>query len=272
MTESQRLSFERAHQRAIESAKERGRKLEDDYQTNPRPCAMCNTPLPYDKRTNKYCGSSCSAKATNAQRKGTRSEESRRKTAQSVIAYNKTVNKPKSLADGDPYSPVTFNTCRMCERTFVSGRLPNKFCKVCIVEHRKITGRKAGMASAAKQIRRSKDEISLYEMCKDHFEMVSHNEPLVNGWDADIVIHDTRTAILWNGPWHRVQMPHKNHSLKQVQTRDRIKIKTLTENGWDVIVFDDDIWTPEMAFGSLVGNDGTAPSPVRYERTAPLLS
>jgi hypothetical protein len=117
----------------------------------------------------------------------------------------------------------------------------------------------AGQISASKRVLRSKDEIALFELCSKHFIRVDHNVPLVGLWDADIIIYDTNTAVLWNGPWHRVQMPHKNHSLSQVQTRDRMKIAELQNAGWNVTVFEDDVWTPKTAFEKLVGDAGIEP-------------
>ena len=39
-----------------------------EYNTNPKICICCNRPLPYDKRQNKFCSSSCSAKMSNYKR------------------------------------------------------------------------------------------------------------------------------------------------------------------------------------------------------------
>jgi hypothetical protein len=106
---------------------------------------------------------------------------------------------------------------------------------------------KAGRKSAAVTVRRSKDEIKLFELCSD-IVLADHNKVLVNGWDADIVIDKYKIAIMWNGPWHYKEMKHKNHSLVQVQNRDRIKIKQITECGYTVFVFEDREYTPETAF------------------------
>ena len=104
-----------------------------------------------------------------------------------------------------------------------------------------------GLKSAAKRVRRSRDEIKLFEMCTLHFKAVRYNEPLVDGWDADIIIDEYKLAILWNGPWHYKQLAMANHSLSQVQSRDRIKTKLLTEHGWTVVAFNDDVYTPTAA-------------------------
>lgn len=43
-------------------------------------------------------------------------------------------------------------------------------------------------------------------------------------------------------------MPHKNHSLLQVQTRDKIKRGVLEKEGWIVLVYEDRHFTPDSAF------------------------
>lgn len=105
-----------------------------------------------------------------------------------------------------------------------------------------------GRKSAANLVRRSKDEIKLFELCKNEFDHVRSNPQIIDGWDADIVIDDFKIAILWNGPWHYKEMPHQNHSLTQVQKRDEIKISKLNDLGYFVLVFEDRTYTPESAF------------------------
>ena len=39
-----------------------------------------------------------------------------------------------------------------------------------------------------------------------------------------------------------------NHSLKQVQNRDNIKIKEFHNIGWETIIFEDRYYTPETAY------------------------
>jgi hypothetical protein len=111
-------------------------------------------------------------------------------------------------------------------------------------EHASYAGRK----SASKSVRRSKDEIALFKLCESYFNTVLNNKIIKDGWDADIVIEDFKYAILWNGPWHYRQMPHKNHSLKQVQKRDEIKYSKLSDAGYTVLIFEDREFTPESAF------------------------
>ena len=106
----------------------------------------------------------------------------------------------------------------------------------------------AGRKSAAKRVKRSKQEIELFEICNKHFSSVTHNEQLVDAWDADIVLKQYKIAILWNGPWHYKEMNIGNHSLKQVQNRDRLKTKLFKEAGWTVLIYEDRHFTPQTAF------------------------
>lgn len=111
---------------------------------------------------------------------------------------------------------------------------------------------KGGRASAAIQVRRSKDEIKLFELCRTSFANVESNKVIADGWDADIVIEEFKLAILWNGPWHYKEMKHKNHSLAQVQQRDSIKKQVLSNNGYTVLIFEDRLYTPETAFKEIL--------------------
>lgn len=128
----------------------------------------------------------------------------------------------------------------------------------CIRESRSL----AGKASAAKRVKRSKDEIKLFELCRFVFEDAQSNSIVAEGWDADIVISSCKLAILWHGPWHYKDMNMNNHSLKQVQTRDKIKRDLFTSLGWKVLEFKDCDYTPEKAFEVIVVEGrGYAPLP-----------
>ena len=124
----------------------------------------------------------------------------------------------------------------------------------CINEQRRI----AGKNSAQKRVRRSKDEITLFNLCKAIFKDAKSNSIIAEGWDADIVIESHKVAILWNGPWHYKEMNMKNHSLLQVQNRDKIKINLFESLGWKVFVFEDRYYTPLKAFHEVVGDPRVA--------------
>lgn len=86
----------------------------------------------------------------------------------------------------------------------------------------------AGLKSSTMQSdkRRSKNEKYFCELCENNFKNVLHNEPLFNGWDADVILLDYKIAVLWNGAWHYKKIT-KQHSVKQVQNRDKIKIEEI---------------------------------------------
>lgn len=86
--------------------------------------------------------------------------------------------------------------------------------------------------------RRSKNEIYFYELCKTEFNKVLNNKPMFNGWDADIIVEDYKIAILWNGSWHYKKIK-ENHSIKQVQNRDKIKINEIQKVGYIPYVIKD---------------------------------
>lgn len=100
-----------------------------------------------------------------------------------------------------------------------------------------INGQKGGKVSATSQGRRSKNEIYFAKLCAKEFEITT-NEPFFDGWDADVIIHSEKTAILWNGIWHYKQIC-KTQSLKQVQVRDRIKTSIIEKYGYIPYVIKD---------------------------------
>ena len=111
--------------------------------------------------------------------------------------------------------------CKYCGKTFSSRK---KTIKTCSRECAKKGMSVGGKTSASAQKRRSKNEILFYEMCKKTYPDAICNEPIFNGWDADVIIPSKKIAILWNGVWHRKKITHA-HSLSQVKNRYRINIK-----------------------------------------------
>ena len=87
--------------------------------------------------------------------------------------------------------------------------------------------------------RRSKNEIEFCKLCEEYFDNVKHNECIFNGWDADVIIEDIKFAVLWNGPWHYKQITKSHSAVKQIQNRDKIKIKEIKESGWTPYIIKD---------------------------------
>lgn len=121
--------------------------------------------------------------------------------------------------------------CTNCKKPFdCKENSTRKFCNY------KCAGSFGGKNS--KQGKRSKNEILLFELCKNEYNNVLSNENMFNGWDADIVINDYKLAIMWNGVWHYKKVT-KSHSLKQVKNRDELKIKEIKKMGYKPYIIKD---------------------------------
>lgn len=136
--------------------------------------------------------------------------------------------------------------CEFCKNDFFirPGKSKQRFCsRPCSSSWKNLNlgfCTKAGLASVKAQsaTRRSKNEIHFYELCKSKFENVLMNEGIFNGWDADVIIEDIKFAILWNGKWHYEKLK-KDHSVAQVQNRDRIKMGEIEKCGYTPYVIKD---------------------------------
>lgn len=225
-------------------------------------CLHCQTEIPYQKRRNKFCNSSCFASHSNkiSPRIGKRPDSMRAAMSVAIKKWHELKGIPSQ------------HRCAACGNEIDwNWKAPRKTCSP---ECKKILiqmgGSKGGRKSAESRKLRSSDEIKLYVMCSVLDENILHNEKLVDGWDADIIFPKHRIAILWNGAWHYKQLSLKNHSLKQVQNRDRLKKRSLKRHGWRVLIFEDRYWTPKTAFEAiknLVVLPRYARDPVSYEET-----
>ncbi len=97
---------------------------------------------------------------------------------------------------------------------------------------------KIGLISSLSQNKRSKNETMFANLCGWFFNNIECNKSIFNGWDADVIIHDLKIAVLWNGKWHYKKIT-KKHSVLQVQTRDKIKIKEIKKLGYTPYIIKD---------------------------------
>lgn len=213
------------------------------YYLSPKICLHCQKIISYEKRFNNFCNSSCGASFNN-KNKPPRSEESKQKTSESLKKIVQDLYLPKTN--------IKFCKCEICNKQFIWNDIIKgsfRFCsEECLHTHRSNKARvNPGLGT-----KRSKDEIKLFELCKNHFNNVTSNEKLFDGWDADILLNDYKIAILWNGPWHYQEMNFGNHSLFQVQNRDKIKKEEIKNAGWEYIVYEDRYFTPQTAFENLL--------------------
>lgn len=117
----------------------------------------------------------------------------------------------------------------------------NRGRKTCSDECLKILNHNNGVKASHKKCKRSKNEIAFCNLCEEYFgkENVLHNEPIFNGWDADIILPKFKIAVLWNGPWHYVKVT-KSHKLLQTQNRDRLKAIEIEKCGYTLYIIKDD--------------------------------
>jgi len=121
------------------------------------------------------------------------------------------------------------------------------YCINCTPKHREFDDdaryrlHLAGIKSSQLQCesKRSKAEILFCKLCESKFKNVKHNIAMFNGWDADVIIEDLKVAVLWNGAWHYKKIT-RYHSVKQVQNRDRLKIKEIINSGYKPYVIKDE--------------------------------
>ena len=194
------------------------------YNSNPATCGECGVPLTYEQHSKQqaYCGRSCAAKYNNANRI----------LSSKVLLPNR--------------------ICEQCNIPFRGGH-SRRFCtdkckQTYRATHPRIITdkgrqglREAGQRSAEIQqhTKRSINEVRFFNMCYGEFSNVTNNERYFNGWDADVILHDFKVAVLWNGPWHYKKLT-KKHSVEQVQNRDRIKLHEIEKAGYISYVIRDD--------------------------------
>ena len=211
-------------------------KFQDKYNKSPKYCELCKEPLEFKLRRNKFCSHSCSAKSSNANR--IVSDAHKKRASESLKSLNskliKGLNGIYMRANGQVARIRISKNCMMCNQVFDTFTNTTKkycSCKCCYTSHEgRALRRLAGLKSAGIQaaIRRSKNEIAFAELCKKKFSNVLENSNMFNGWDADVVLLDEKIAVLWNGNWHHKKIT-KKHSVKQVQNRDKIKLKEITK-------------------------------------------
>jgi hypothetical protein len=213
-----------------------------EYNNNPNHCKVCSAVIPYEKKHNICCSKSHSATFRNKNRHPTKA--AKKKTSDTLKARAKELY--------SPYTKIYFTICEICNKSFIWNSIDGGSKRFCSTECSSLHRSNLARINPGLGTKRSVDEIALFELCFNYFEKVTSNERLFNGWDADILIYDTKTAILWNGPWHYKEMHIGNHSLKQVQNRDRIKKEEIKNAGWNFVVFEDRHYTPITAFNKIL--------------------
>ena len=235
-----KASKEHLSENAIKTNKQR-KNNQKTYITFIRKCEVCHSlfsivDVSSRKSFPKCCSSICSHKLT-AQK------DNKNETKDALCEYCGETFKINKRASNKNY------TCSNC-RKFL--KLQNKkpkykrpFIKIKKTK-RNLTEdsikklREAGKKSAKIQaeIRRSKNEMKFCELCVNYFENVRHNEPIFNGWDADVIIEDIKFAVLWNGKVHYEPI-FGEANYNRVINRDKIKIKEIERCGYKTYIIKD---------------------------------
>lgn len=193
-------------------------------------CQVCGCEFETNNSYRKCCSSKCSHSRIRTPEIKNKISETLKNTYLSNPEKYRRLRKCM-VCGKEYYFDRKINTKRMCSKEcsnyyrthkteFLSKETLQKFSE-------------AGRKSAAKQFeeKRSLNEKYFYELCKNYFKNVKHNEPIFNGWDADILIYDYNIAVLWNGKWHYEQLS-KTQSLAAVQNRDKIKLDEIQKLNW----------------------------------------
>jgi hypothetical protein len=187
-------------------------------------CKKCELSFKPHNKKSVFCSRKCKDSYP-------RSEESKKKTS-------------------DALKKIIHKICGFCKQDFIAEKSILTFCSnKCFRDHKQTDiykdklrdgGRLGGRISAQSQGRRSKNEIYFAELCEEYFgkDNIICNQPIFDGWDADVIITSKKMAVLWNGQWHYKQIM-KSQSLKQVQARDKIKWDVILKNGYTPFVIKD---------------------------------
>jgi hypothetical protein len=206
-------------------------------------CLECKTQLIKNKNQTykKFCNNSCSAKFNNKIRD--KAFHKKVKKINCVICYKEAMIKSGTSLANSKCKECKNKTkdlkCKFCSKQLY--RKQKLYCsRLCVVKstnYHKL-GKLGGNKSVLSQNRRSKNEIYFNELCQQKFIAVKNNEPMFNGWDADTILINEKIAILWNGIWHYSKV-RRQHSLTQVQSRDKIKLEQISNCGFKSYIIKD---------------------------------
>ena len=192
-------------------------------------CEYCNQEHDGSFGSGRFCSNKCARGYSTSKKRA----EINRKISETIVNNSITnyYKNPKICCICNNTIPYKHKKRSTCSDECKEIRKKQQFVE------RSILG---GLASAKAQQKRSKNEVDFCTKCEEYFgkENVLHNEPLFNGWDADIILLQYKLAILWNGPWHYRKVT-KSHNLAQVQNRDKLKINEIKNCGYTEYIIKD---------------------------------
>ena len=263
--------LQNANKQRLENIKANPKYQKKEYTFKCKKCGKIYTLILNENQYNngkysKYCSKSCANSHINENNEGvTKNLKIFKKCnicgKDTLVSAQLSNNKVKcDTCKQNQYNILpteSYKICNICNKhyKYILGINTKKFCcKECQMEYHEnklkylsIETRNTFSETARKNIakmeniRRSKNEIYFCELCEKYFKNVEHNLPLFNGWDADIIIHDIKYAIMWNGKWHYEEMNFKgsHQSLAQIQNRDKIKEKEILNYGYKLYIIKD---------------------------------
>jgi hypothetical protein len=198
-------------------------------------CQICNVEFTTKNKVQIFCSLKCSSSRM-------------KKDGSDYEYFTKYSDMAKKNADKRNLNKTllknSIRQCLYCNKGYTPKKNIQKYCsRICssIDLSFKI---KTGIIKTNSN-NRGKGEIYLSELCINYFgnDDILCNEKIFkdkNGglWDADIVIKSLKTAILYDGIFHHKQVK-KNHKLKQIQSRDKIKRTIIIENGYKFYTIND---------------------------------
>lgn len=116
-----------AREKANNQSRANKQKRIDEYNLSPNRCKHCDTAMVYQRKTNKFCGSSCAATHNNSNR-APRSSESRKKTSIAMKGKSKPYTSRKRISGW--HCKIMWSTCPVCNILFYSKGWtnPKKSC------------------------------------------------------------------------------------------------------------------------------------------------
>ena len=126
--------------------------------------------------------------------------------------------------------------CIVCQKLFMARRGVTCCSKEC--KHARLSNCGRISVNLQKQRRRSKNEVEFAELCRKEYANILENEPIFNGWDADVILPEQKIAVLWNGNWHFKKLTQL-HSVQQVVTREKIKLDEIRKMGYTPYIIED---------------------------------
>jgi len=137
------MSHEEAGKLSAESSRRRGKKILAEniarYEEDPKICEHCGNKIPYEKRFNRFCGSSCSATFNNT---------GKIRNKYGTGGYKSSLSDAEKLErrSGKLVSVKTqkilrvANNCLLCGETILGkGKFRKKYCNLaCSLEHKRM--------------------------------------------------------------------------------------------------------------------------------------